>query len=105
MAYLILSVSQLLYVLEMRNNRGLFKGGITPFMTVSIIVSVALVAVVAVVPVFQSVFGLTFMKWYMYLVAVVLSALPTLVHEIWRLAVRLKTSKPNKKRARKKLRV
>ena len=104
MAYLILSLSQLLYVLEMRNNVGLFKGGITPFMTMSVILSVALVAVVAVVPLFQTVFGLTFMKWYMYVIAVVLSALPTIVHEIWRIAARIKRAKRNKTAERKKLR-
>lgn len=104
MAYLILSLSQLLYVLEMRNNVGLFKGGITPFMTMSVILSVALVAVVAVVPLFQTVFGLTFMKWYMYVIAVVLSALPTIVHEIWRLVARIKRAKRGKTAARKKLR-
>ncbi len=77
MAYLILSVSQLVYVMEMRNNSGFFKGGITSFMAFSVALSVGLVVIVAVVPLFQNVFGLTFMKWYLYLIAAVLSLLPT----------------------------
>lgn len=86
MAYLILSVSQLIYVLEIRNSRGIFREGITPFMAVSLLVSVALVAVVAFTPAFQSVFGLVTMPLWMYFAALVLSCLPTVVHEIWRFA-------------------
>ncbi|MCM1533109.1 MAG: cation-translocating P-type ATPase [Corallococcus sp.] len=92
MAYLILSVSQLFYVLEMRSRSGIFKGGITPFMAVSFVVSVILVAAVAFVPALQSVFGLTSMPAYMYLVAIALSLVPTLARELSRLggALRLK---------------
>ena len=89
MAYLILSVSQLVYVWEMRDNRGLFHGGTTKFMTVSSVISVGLVAVVAFVPPFQRVFGLTTMPWYMYLVAFALSLAPTIVREIIRAASKL----------------
>ena len=96
MAYLILSVSQLVYVLEMRNRRGLFHGGITVFMTVSCIISVALVAVVAFVPFFQRVFGLTTMPWHMYLIAFALSLLPTIVREAARLLSRVRTVKVRK---------
>lgn len=85
MAYLILSVSQLIYVLEMRNNRGILRDGITKFMTVSLCVSSALVAIVAFVPVFRQVFGLTILPLWMYVAALALSFLPTLVHEMWRL--------------------
>lgn len=86
MAYLILSVSQLIYVLEIRNSRGIFCEGITAFMAVSLCVSVMLVGVVAFVPVFQKVFGLAYMPWWMYLSALALSCLPTVVHELWRIA-------------------
>lgn len=96
MAYLILSVSQLIYVLEMRNNRGLFRGGTTVFMTVSCLISVGLVAVVAFTPLFQRVFGLTTMKWYMYLIAFALSLLPTIVREFVRLFSRVKRVKSKK---------
>ena len=104
MAYLILSVSQLVYVMEMRNNSGFFKGGITSFMAFSVALSVGLVVIVAVVPLFQNVFGLTFMKWYLYLIAAVLSLLPTFVREFWRGISRLKRGRKQKNRARQKLR-
>ena len=90
MAYLILSVSQLVYVLEIRNNRGIFREGITRFMAVSVVASVALVAVVAFIPPLQKIFGLTSMPYYMYLIAFALSTLPTLVHEGWRVVNRYK---------------
>ena len=96
MAYLILSVSQLIYVLEIRNNRGIFNEGITVFMSISLAVSTLLVAVVAFVPLFQQVFGLVTMPWWLYLVAIALSALPTLVHEFWRFASRIKLRGKNK---------
>lgn len=82
MAYLILSLSQLIFVLAMRSHHSIFKGGITPFMAISFAVSVGLVAVVSFVPLFQNVFGLATLPWQMYLVAVALSALPALAREI-----------------------
>lgn len=89
MAYLILSLSQLLFVLAMRSHHSIFQGGITPFMAISFVASAALVAVVSFVPVFQSVFGLAALPWQMYLVAVALSALPTFAREIGIVARRL----------------
>ena len=84
MAYLVLSVSQLFYVLEMRNNSGLLKGGITKFMLVSFFASVAMVAAVAFISPFQKVFGLAQLKWHFYIIAVALSMLPTIAHELSR---------------------
>ena len=89
MAYLVLSVSQLFYVLEMRNNSGLFKGGITKFMLVSFFISVAMVAAVAFIPPFSRVFGLEQLKWHFYLIAVALSTLPTVAHELSRIIRRV----------------
>lgn len=82
MAYLVLSLSQLFFVLEMRSHHSIFKGGITVFMTVSFFVSVALVAAVAFVPAFQTVFGLTNLTWQQYLVALALSAVPSVAREV-----------------------
>ena len=96
MAYLVLSVSQLFYVLEMRNNRGLFRGGITKFMLISFFLSVLMVAAVAFVPPFAKIFGLQPLKWHFYLIAVALSLLPTVAHELSRLIrqkLRLKSHK------------
>ena len=89
MAYLVLSVSQLFYVLEMRNNSGLFKGGITKFMLVSFFLSVAMVAAVAFIPPFQKVFGLAQLSWHFYLIAIALSTLPTVAHELSRVLRRV----------------
>lgn len=89
MAYLILSLSQLLFVLAMRSHHSIFTGGITPFMAISFVASAALVAVVSFVPLFQGVFGLAALPWQMYLVAVALSALPTFAREIGIVARRL----------------
>ena len=85
MAYMVLSISQLFYVLEMRNNQGLFKGGITKFMVFSELLSLALVVTVAFVPPFQKVFGLELLSWHFYLIAIALSLLPTLARELSRL--------------------
>lgn len=90
MAYLVLSLSQLLYVLEMRNRQGLFAGGITKFMAISFVVSVGLVAVVAFVPFLQSLFGVCSMSWQYYAYALLLSALPTVAHELSRYTRRKK---------------
>ena len=88
MAYLVLSVSQLIFVLEMRNHKGLFSGGITKFMLVSFIVSLAMVCVVAFVAPLQNIFGLASLPWKFYLIALALSALPTVFHELSRFARR-----------------
>lgn len=84
MAYLVLSLSQLVFVPEMRNHIGIFKGGITRFMTVSLLVSTAMVCVVAFVPPLKAMFGLTTLSWQMYLAAIALSLLPTLFHALSR---------------------
>ncbi len=85
MAYLVLSVSQLVYVLEMRNNRGLFRGGITPFMSVSLLLSFAMVCLVAFVPALRDVFGLSLLPGHCYLAAMGLSLVPTVMHGLSRL--------------------
>lgn len=90
MAYLVLSTSQLIYVLEMRNNRSLFYGGITAFMAVSLLISMALVLTVAFTPFLQSVFNLTTLTLPQYLIALALSMLPTLAHALMRAVSRRK---------------
>ncbi|MCM1289692.1 MAG: cation-translocating P-type ATPase [Corallococcus sp.] len=97
MAYLILSMSQLFYVLEMRSRRCIFTGGITPFMMASFGISVALVGVVAFTPAFRDLFGLTLMPAYMYFVALALSLLPTVAKELRRFVVYVASRKRGKK--------
>lgn len=89
MAYIILAMSQLFFVLEMRARTGLFGSGITKFMLISFVVSVALVAVVAFTPVFQAVFGLVTLSLPLYFVALALSLLPTIAYEIVRLVKKI----------------
>ena len=84
MAYLVLSLSQLAFVPEMRNRTCIFKGGITRFMVVSLLVSAAMVFVVAFVPPLQRVFGLTALPPAMYLAALGLSLVPTAFHALCR---------------------
>lgn len=82
MAYLVLSLSQLIFVLEMRSRHSIFRGGITKFMAASFAISVGMVAVVCFVPVFREVFGLAILPWQMYLEAIALSCLPTFAREL-----------------------
>lgn len=82
MAYLVLAVSQLFFVLEMRSSKSVFRGGITPFMAISFVVSVALVAVVAFVPLFQRAFGLVTLSSKQYVVALLLAAIPSAAREL-----------------------
>ncbi len=79
-AYLVLSVSQLVYVLEMRSRKGLLSKGITGFMAMSLLLSLAMVALVAFVPPLQRLFGLVTLPWQMYVAALGLSAVPALAH-------------------------
>lgn len=96
MAYLVLSVSQLFFVLEMRSHHSVFKGGTTVFMTASFFVSVALVAVVAFVPVFQRAFGLVQLNWQLYVCAVLLAAIPSVARELRLVVSRFLPSKRSK---------
>lgn len=96
MAFLILSVSQLFFVLEIRSHHSIFRGGITVFMAVSFVISVALVAVVAFVPTFQSVFGLTTLSWQQYLTAIGLAAVPSFAQEMYRIVKFALRGKRNK---------
>lgn len=85
MAYLVLSLSQLVFVLEMRTAKGIFGKGMTRFMAFGLLISFAMVCVVAFLPPLQRLFGLTVLPWQMYLVALALSVLPTVFHAASRL--------------------
>lgn len=87
--YFILVTSQLFFALEMRSRKGLLFGGITKFMAISFILSVALVAVVAVTPPFMAVFGLCYLSAEMYVAALALAFAPTLCYELARFFKRI----------------
>ena len=84
MAFLILSLSQLFFALQTRSNGGLLKGGMTKTMAVSMAISFALVFVVALVSPLQSLFDLVTLPIPMYLWAVLLSLVPTVLFEVVR---------------------
>ena len=93
MAFLILSLSQLFFALQIRSNRGLFKGGMTKTMAVGMAVSFALVFVVALVAPLQRLFDLCAMPLPMYLWATLLSLVPTLVFEVVRVLTKHKKAR------------
>lgn len=82
MAYLTLSTSQLVFVLEMRSEHGAFDRGITPFMLVSLAVSAVLVWSVALVPPLMSLLELVRLSAWQYLLAVALSLLPVAFYRL-----------------------
>lgn len=93
MAFLILSLSQLFFALQIRSNRGLLKGGMTKTMAIGMAISFALVFVVSLVPPLQSLFDLATMPAPMYLWATLLSLVPTLVFEVARVLTKYKKAR------------
>lgn len=85
MAFLILSLSQLFFALQVRSNRGLLLGGMTKVMAIGMAISFALVGVVAFVPFLQRLFDLCTMPLQNYIWAVVLSLVPTVAFEVLRI--------------------
>ncbi len=82
MAFLILSLSQLFFALQVRSNRGLFLGGMTKTMAFGMAISFALVGIVAFTPPLQTMFELCLLPAKLYLWAVALALLPTVIFEI-----------------------
>lgn len=78
MAFVVLSLSQLLFALQLRTDKGLFGDVCSPFMAASIVGSVALVALVAFVPSLASAFELQLLLPWQYLVCLALAVVPTL---------------------------
>ena len=85
MAFLVLSLSQLLFVLQVRTSKGLFGGGMTKFLFLSLLLSTALVLTVAFVPQLQVLFGLQNLSPYLWVWVAILSAVPSFAMEICRL--------------------
>ena len=85
MAFLILSLSQLFFALQVRSSRGLLKGGMTKTMAICMAISFALVFVVALVKPLQSLFDLATLPLWMYLVATLLALVPTILFEFARI--------------------
>ena len=82
MAFLVLSMSQLFFALELRSGKGIFDRDCTPFMVVSMLVSFGLIAVVAFVPPLANLFGLTLLAPWQYSVCLALSLVPTIFYRL-----------------------
>lgn len=99
-AFLVLSMSQLFFALEMRSRKGLFDRDITPFMAWSVAASFALVGVVAFVPSLGGLFDLSPLPAWLYAATVVLSVCPSLFYALARrLGNKSARSFPNRRKA------
>ena len=83
LAFIVLGLSQVLQAFNMRSEHSMFKIG--PFTNKTLnkaaLVSVLLMAVVLFIPGIQYAFELTTLPWHMYLIALGLSFIPTVVME------------------------
>lgn len=106
MAFMVLALSQLVHSLNQRSNLdSAFKtgNGHNKMLWLAVGTSVVVVAIILFVPgVNDVVFGLTYMPWYLYLVALALSFLPLLFVEIQKFFVRLRRRQKIKKENLKK---
>ncbi len=84
MAFMVLALSQLVQALNMRSSHSLFKVGFfsNKTMNLSILICTAMTAFVLFVPGVVTVFGMVTVKWYLYLIGLGLSILPTAVMEL-----------------------
>ncbi len=84
LAFMTLSLSQVIQAFNMRSEHSLFKIG--PFtnkkLNLAVLGSVALVAFVLFVPGVQSAFGLAYLNWQTYLIGLGLALVPLLVMEL-----------------------
>ena len=84
LAFMTLSLSQVVQAFNMRSEHSLFKIG--PFtnkkLNLAVLGSVALVAFVLFVPGVQSAFGLVYLNWQTYLIGLGLALVPLLVMEL-----------------------
>ena len=83
LAFMVLSLSQVIQAFNMRSGHSLFKIG--PFtnkkLNLAVLASVALVAFVMFVPGVQDAFGLVMLSWKLYLIGLGLILVPLLVME------------------------
>ena len=88
LAFLVLSLSQIVHAYNMRSDRSLFKIG--PFsnkkMNLVTVISVLLIAFVMFVPGVVEAFNMTYIPWYGYLIGVGFSFVSVVVLEIFKAA-------------------
>ena len=92
MAFMVLALSQLVQALNMRSSHSLFKVGFfsNKTMNLSLFVCTLLTAVVLLIPGVNTVFGMIYVDWWLYLVGIGLSLFPILAMEISKLIVKRK---------------
>lgn len=82
-AFLVLSLSQLIFALQKRSTDGLFAKGITRLMLVCFCLSVMLTLAVCFVAFFCNILGLCILPVWGYAVSLVLAFVPSLIAEIF----------------------
>lgn len=84
LAFMVLALSQVLQAFNMRSERSIFKTGLfgNSMLNKSALISVALMAVVMLVPGIQGAFGLAYLPWHKYLIGLGLILVPTILMEI-----------------------
>ncbi len=84
LAFMVLALSQVAQAFNMRSERSIFKTGLfgNSMLNKSALISVALMAVVMLVPGIQGAFGLAYLPWHKYLIGLGLILVPTILMEI-----------------------
>ena len=84
LAFMTLSISQVVQAFNMRSERSIFKIGLftNKKLNLAVLGSLSLVAFVMFVPGVKDAFGLTILPWQMYLLGIGLSLVPLIVMEI-----------------------
>ena len=83
-AFIVLSLSQIIHSYNMRSDKSLFKIGMFTNKKLNIVnlISTALIAFVIFIPGVVEAFGMCYLPWQCYLIAVCLSLLPLILMEI-----------------------
>lgn len=87
LAFMVLAMSQVLQSFNMRSDKSIFKIGVftNHKLNWAALASILLVALVLFVPGVQTIFGLVYLNWQMYLVGLGLILVPTIIMEICKL--------------------
>ncbi len=86
MAFMVLAISQILQAFNMRSDKSIFKIGVftNPKLNWAALASIVLVSLVLFTPA-QIAFGLVYLPWKLYLVAIGLILVPTIIMEVAKL--------------------
>lgn len=95
LAFMVLSLCQVVQAFNMRSERSLFKIGVftNKNLNLAAIASILMVAFVLFTPGVQSAFGLVYLPWQAYLVGIGLSFVPAVVTEIIKFVSSVRSSK------------